>query len=145
MIWTFSLSICLEFFGLVAPLSAHTNHILNTDCMANRKYAFCMGNTRIPVCEWCLTDDTPPLGNRKQKVPQKTDKTGNVAEKSHSSSTFNFNYLNWFLLPSAQCLVLVALIICKIILVRFLSPMCVMLFEKIHSQTCVNENSDWQW
>ena len=48
----------------------------------------------ISVCEQCLTDDTPPLGKRKQKVPQKTDKTGNIAEKSHSSSAFNFIWID---------------------------------------------------
>ena len=54
------------------PPFAHTK--LNTDCpQANRKYVFCMGEDKN-TC----TDDTP-LGRRKQKVPQTTDETGNIA------------------------------------------------------------------
>ena len=133
------------FLSLAASSSSalclHTNHILNTDCMANRKYSFCMGKTRIPVCEWCLTDDTPPLGKRKQKVPQKTDKTGNIAEKSHSSSAFNFIWID------SHCPLHSALFLNWIfarMLVRFLSPiwaMCMMLFNTTHSYTFVNDDS----
>ena len=42
-----------RFFGLVASLSGLTIHILlNTDCMTNRKYAFCRGkNTSYFFCK----------------------------------------------------------------------------------------------
>ena len=71
---TFAITtVSLKFSALCHhPPFAHTNP--KTDCpQANRKYVFCMGEDKN-TC----TDDTP-LGRRKQKVPQTTDETGNIA------------------------------------------------------------------